>query len=124
MSGLVISGVLSVLLVLPSDSTAFKALQTQGSVKIQEAAGITVLNEVPLQLILSSDPGMWTGVPSASELHSESAVPAEASIALAEGGLFASIAKPGEVLSVSVGDTEMTETSSRKRFKRIIAQFN
>lgn len=121
LSGVVTSAVLPVLL-LASDPAAFKSLQTQGSVRIQEAAGVTMLSEAPLQLLLSSDSGVSTG-----------AVPRDGStgdagpgggLAVADGGLFASIANPGEVLSVSVGDTEITDEQGEKRLKRIIAQFN
>lgn len=124
MSGLVASAVLSLLVLLPNDPATVKALHTQGSVRIQEAAGISVLNTAPLQLILSSEFGMWAGAVPVGQSTSASGLKADENLALAEGGLFASITAPGEVLSVSVGDTEAVETLSGKRFKRIIAQFN
>jgi len=121
MSGMVTSAVLSLVL-LPNTPSGLKAIQTQGSVRIQEAAGISVLNTAPLQLMLSSDTGMWITPAIQSGTGSDSG--SEENSALADGGLFASITTAGEVLSVSVGDTEAVETSAGKKFKRIIAQFN
>lgn len=122
LSSVAASAVLPVLL-LASGPAAFKSLQTQGSVRIQEAAGVTMLSEAPLQLLLSSDFGVSTGA--ASRDGSTGDAGPGRGLAVADGGLFASIANPGEVLSVSVGDTEITvEHGGGKKLKRIIAQFN
>lgn len=124
MSSMLASAVLYVLVLFPNDAPTIKVLNTQGSVTIQEAAGISVLNTAPLQLILSNDSGMWIGAPPVSQSSTGSGLALDKNLTLGEGGLFASIAAPGQVLSVTVGDTEAVETVSGNRFKRIIAQFN
>lgn len=103
------------------------SLRTQGSVRIEDSAGVTVVGDPPLQLILSSGSIVWTSAgrsgSAGRETHAQKL--SDAPFIVEQSGFSSLMSGSGEVLSVSVRSNEDGSWSgSGRHLKLIIAQFN
>lgn len=109
-------------LLLPGRAWAGAVVHTPASLEIREAATLSVVNDPPLQLLLSSgSDAMFTLTPG-SPLQSGSA---DASLVVNRSGAWATAS--GEVLSVSLAGANEEQSGGAgdaPHIRYIIAQFN
>lgn len=108
---------------------AANSLRTEATSEIQDAAGVTVLQNASLQLLLTS------GVPTAfmfTVAPAQSGTPASTTLGISSvplgidgSGFVAGVADTGEALSVSIaaGDAGGSGDAGQN-VRRVIAQFN
>lgn len=117
----------ALLLTLNDSPQVADSLRTQGSVRIEDSAGMTVVGDPPLQLILSSGSVIWLSgsrYKSASrETHAQEL--SDVPFMVEQSGFSSLMSGSGEVLSVSVRSNEDGLLGGRgPQLKLIIAQFN
>jgi hypothetical protein len=112
---------------------ATNSVRTAASAEIQDAAGVTIVDDVPLQLLLTS------GVPTAfmfTVAPAQSGSPASTNLGIRSvpidvngSGFVAGVTDTGEILSVSVASGEDSaapgsDGSAAQNVRTVIAQFN
>lgn len=114
----------AILLAFGSPLDTSESLQTAGSVQISDSAGISVVNDPTLLLIISSGSAMWpTAAPvraSSTEDDTAAAIP----LIVAQSGFSSTFSSSGEVLSVSIINDAVGSNTSGVELKAVIAQFN
>lgn len=111
-------------LLLASHAWAAATVRTPGSLDIREAATLSVVNQAPLQLLLSSGTDTTFTVSAAATVSTKTAA-SGAPIPVGPGP-WAAAAATGEVLSVSLAsaDAEESGVAGQPQVRFIIAQFN
>lgn len=112
---------------------ATNSVRTAASAEVQDAAGVTLVDNVPLQLLLT------TGVPTAfmfTVAPAQSGTPASTNLGIRSvpidvngSGFVAGVTDAGEILSVSVASGDGSgaagsDGSAGQNVRTVIAQFN
>lgn len=106
---------------------ASESLRTRASLQVQEAAGVTVIKDPPLQLILSNGAGIWiiSRPVMLTGMESYSAVTAEFVHIVEQFGFYRGITDSGELLSVSMGSERVeVRNEGSPSLHVMVAQFN
>jgi hypothetical protein len=117
----------ALLLTLNDSPQVAESLRTQGSVRIEDSAGMTVVGDPPLQLILSSGSVVWKSAGRSRSTGIETDVQElwDVPFVVEQSGFSSLMSGSGEVLSVSVRSNEDGLLGGRgPQLKLIIAQFN
>ena len=121
-TGTAVAAIAALLASAPASAAA--TIRTAASLEVREAASITVVNSVPLQLLLSSGTDAMFSLTASGKAR-----PSAASGLLIVNGsnAWSAMTSDGEVLSVSVAsaaDGEPSGTDAGGAVKFVIAQFN
>lgn len=101
------------------------SLRSQGSVRIEDSAGMTVVGNPPLQLILSSGSVIWTSAGRSRSAGAHAQKLSDIPFIVEQAGFSSLMSGSGEVLSVSVRSSEdALLRENGPHLKLIIAQFN